>query len=83
LVNRVYFVDLEELTDVSNSVSSDQAATWSTTCNAAQETGVDRPWIAVSGNPAADGNLYQTVDDSEQCMGACEPDLGHAHQQKP
>ena len=33
--NRLYFADLQGLTDVSNSVSSDQGATWLTTCNAA------------------------------------------------
>ena len=75
-VNRLYFVDLQGLTDVSNSVSSDQGATWSTTCNAANATGVDRPWIATYGNPQSGGALYQTVDEVEQCIGACEPDLG-------
>jgi hypothetical protein len=75
-VNRLYFVDLQGLTDVSNSVSSDQGATWSTTCNAANATGVDRPWIATYGNPQSGGALYQTVDEAEQCIGACEPDLG-------
>ena len=75
-VNRLYFVDLQGLTDVSNSVSSDQGTTWSTTCNAANATGVDRPWIAAYGNPQSGGALYQTVDEVEQCIGACQPNLG-------
>lgn len=75
-VNRLYFVDLQGLTDVSNSVSSDQGATWSTTCNAANATGVDRPWITAFGDPQSGGALYQTVDEVEQCIGACDPDLG-------
>ena len=74
--NRLYFVDLQGLTDVSNSVSSDQGATWSTTCNAANDSGVDRPWIAAFGDPQAGGALYQTVDQTEECIGACLPDLG-------
>ena len=74
--NRLYFVDLQGLTDVSNSVSSDQGATWSTTCNAANATGVDRPWIAAFGDPQSGGALYQTVDEVEQCIGSCLPDLG-------
>src|SRR5437868_12259174 len=41
--NRLYFADLQGLTNVSNSVSSDQGATWLTTCNAANDVGVDRP----------------------------------------
>ena len=74
--NRIYFVDLQGLTDVSNSVSADQGATWSTTCNAANANGVDRPWIAAFGDPQAGGALYQTVDEVEQCIGSCLPNLG-------
>ena len=74
--NRLYFVDLQGLTDVSNSVSSDEGATWSTTCDAANDSGVDRPWIAAFGDPQAGGALYQTVDQVEQCIGACQPNLG-------
>jgi hypothetical protein len=74
--NRLYFVDLQGLTDVSNSVSSDQGATWSTTCDAANDTGVDRPWIAAFGDPQSGGALYQTVDEVEQCIGSCLPNLG-------
>ena len=36
--NRLYFVDLQGLTDVSNSASSDEGATWSTTRQAARFT---------------------------------------------
>ena len=75
-INRLYFVDLQGLTDVSNSVSSDQGATWSTTCDAANDTGVDRPWIAAFGDPQSGGALYQTVDEVEQCIGSCLPNLG-------
>jgi hypothetical protein len=75
-VNRLYFVDLQGLTDVSNSVSSDQGATWSTTCNAANATGVDRPWVTAFGDPQSGGALYQTVDQVGQCIGACLPHLG-------
>ena len=74
--NRLYFVDLQGLTDVSNSVSSDQGAVWLSTCNAANDVGVDRPWIATFGDPQNGGALYQTVDQIGQCIGACEQDLG-------
>src|SRR5438105_10903405 len=74
--NRLYFVDLQGLTDVSNSVSSDQGAVWLSTCNAANDVGVDRPWIATFGDPQNGGALYQTVDQIGQCIGACDPDLG-------
>jgi hypothetical protein len=74
--NRLYFGDLQGLTDVSNSVSTDQGATWLTTCNAANATGVDRPWIATFGDPQNGGALYQTVDQTGQCIGACDQLMG-------
>src|SRR5438132_355179 len=74
--NRLYFADLQGLTNVSNSVSSDQGATWLTTCNATNDVGVDRPWIATFKDPQNGGALYQTVDQIGQCVGACEQDLG-------
>jgi hypothetical protein len=74
--NRLYFVDLQGLTDVSNSVSADQGASWLSTCNAANATGVDRPWIAAFGDPQNGGALYQTVDQTGQCIGACDQSLG-------
>jgi hypothetical protein len=75
-LDNLYFVDLQGLTDVSNSVSSNQGTSWSTTCNAANDSGVDRPWIAAYGNPQSGGALYQTVDQVEECIGACDADLG-------
>src|SRR5207253_1724972 len=77
--DRLYFADLQGLTDISNSVSSDQGAHWLTTCNAANAAGVDRPWIATFGDPQdpqEPGALYQTVDQIGQCVGACDRDLG-------
>src|SRR4030081_3095415 len=59
---RLYFADLQGLTDVSNSASSDQGATWLSTCNAANAAVVDRPWIAAFADPQSSGALYQTVD---------------------
>ena len=70
-VNRFYFADLQGLTDVSNSISSDEGTTWLSTCNAANDTGVDRPWIAAFGDPQNGGALYQTVDETEQCVTPC------------
>lgn len=69
--NRLYYVDLQGLTDVSNSVSADQGATWLSTCNAANAVGVDRPWITTFGDPANGGALYQTVDEINQCITPC------------
>jgi hypothetical protein len=63
----LYFADLQGLTDVSDSVSVDGGNTFVTTCNSANDTGVDRPWLAVYGNPLDNGRVYMTVDDTEQC----------------
>lgn len=69
--NRLYFGDLQGLTDVSNSVSSDEGADWLSTCNAANAAGVNRPWIAAFGDPQNGGALYQTVDEVDQCTTGC------------
>jgi len=69
--NRLYFADLQGLTDVSNSASSDEGSTWLSTCNAADAVGVDRPWIAAFGDPQVGGALYQTVDEIAQCTTGC------------
>jgi hypothetical protein len=63
----LYFSDLQGLTDISDSVSVDGGNTYVTTCNAASATAVDRPWLAVYGNPLSNGREYMTVDDTEQC----------------
>jgi len=67
---------LQGLTNVSNSVSGDQGATWLTTCNAANDVGVDRPWIAAYGDPQNGGALYQVVDQVGQCVGVCDQNMG-------
>jgi hypothetical protein len=63
----LYFADLQGLTDVSDSVSVDGGNSFVTTCNSANDTAVDRPWLAAYGNPLSDGRVYMTVDDAEQC----------------
>jgi hypothetical protein len=66
----LYFADLQGLTNVSDSVSVDGGNTFLSTCNTANDAGVDRPWLAVSGNPLDGGREYMTVDD----VGQCDPD---------
>ncbi len=63
----LYFADLQGLTDVSDSVSVDGGNSFVTTCNSANDTAVDRPWLAAYGNPLSDGRVYMTVDEAEQC----------------
>lgn len=70
-VGNLYFVDLQGLTDVSASLSTDGGRTFTTTCNAANNTIVDRPWIATYGNPLTTGREYMTVDNVAQCTVNC------------
>lgn len=63
----LYFADLQGLTNVSDSVSTDGGKSFTTTCNTANALGVDRPWLAVFGNPLKKGREYMTVDDIESC----------------
>jgi hypothetical protein len=61
--NALYFSDLQGLTNISDSMSTDGGATWTTNCAGAPNTPDDRMWFAGTGT-AADGNLtlYQDYD---------------------
>jgi len=61
--NALYFSDLQGLTNISNSVSTDGGASWSTNCAGAPNTPDDRMWFAGTGS-LAKGNLvlYQDFD---------------------
>ena len=61
--NALYFSDLQGLTNISNSMSTDGGATFSTNCAGAPNTPDDRMWFAGTG-ASADHNLtlYQDYD---------------------
>src|SRR5438067_7294966 len=63
----LYFADLQGRTDVSDSVSVDVGNSFVSTCNSANDTGVDRPWLATYGDPLSTGREYMTVDEIAQC----------------
>ncbi|MHB1987411.1 MAG: hypothetical protein ACYCSF_05440 [Acidimicrobiales bacterium] len=67
----LYFTDLQGLTDVSGAVSTDAGRTFTATCNQANNTGVDRPWITTFGNPLTTGREYMAVDNVGQCTYEC------------
>ncbi len=61
--NALYFSDLQGLTNISNSVSTDGGATWSTNCAGAPNAPDDRMWFAGTGSLAGGNlNLYQDYD---------------------
>ena len=61
--NALYFSDLQGLTNITNSVSSDGGASWSTNCAGAPNTPDDRMWFAGTGSLAGGNlNLYQDFD---------------------
>jgi hypothetical protein len=67
----LYFSDLQGLTNVSDSVSTDGGNTFVTTCNTANDVGVDRPWLSTFGDPLTTGREYMTVDQVSQCIDNC------------
>ncbi len=62
--NALYFSDLQGLTNISDSVSTDGGATWSTNCAGAPANSPDdRMWFAGTGSLAGGNlNLYQDFD---------------------
>lgn len=61
--DNLFLSDLQNLTNLSNSVSKDQGASWKTTCIGAVNTPVDRMWYAVHGALGQPGFLvYEEYD---------------------
>lgn len=61
--NNLFLSDLQNLTNLSNSVSKDQGANWDTTCIGAVNTPVDRMWYAVQGSLGKPGfAIYEEYD---------------------
>ncbi len=61
--NALYFSDLQGLTNISNSKSTDGGAHWSTNCAGAPNTPDDRMWFTGTGSSAGGNlNLYQDYD---------------------
>jgi hypothetical protein len=59
----LFFSDLQNLTNLSNSVSTDHGATWSTSCSSVPNSPVDRMWYAVHGNLGdPDFAIYEEYD---------------------
>jgi hypothetical protein len=60
----IFFSDLQNLTNLSNSVSTDHGTTWQTSCASVPNSPVDRMWYAVHGNLGdPDFAIYEEYDD--------------------
>ena len=72
--NALYFSDLQGLTNISNSMSTDGGATWSTNCAGAPNTPDDRMWFTGMGS-SAKGNLvlYQDYDATNTGVNSSNP----------
>jgi hypothetical protein len=61
--NALYFSDLQGLTNISNSESTDGGASWTTNCAGAPNAPDDRMWFTGTGSSAGGNlNLYQDYD---------------------
>ncbi|HUE26048.1 MAG TPA: hypothetical protein VMP89_04690, partial [Solirubrobacteraceae bacterium] len=61
--NALYFSDLQGLTNISNSMSTDGGTSWTTNCAGAPNTPDDRMWFAGTGSSKGnDLHLYQDYD---------------------
>lgn len=60
----LFLSDLQNLSNLSNSVSTNQGATWATSCASVPNSPVDRMWYAVHGNLGdPDFAIYEEYDD--------------------
>ncbi len=59
----IFFSDLQNLSNLSNSVSTNQGATWTTNCLSVPNSPVDRMWYAIHGNLGdPDFAIYEEYD---------------------
>src|SRR5436305_816255 len=59
----LFFSDLQNLSNLSNSVSTDHGATWTTNCLSVPNSPVDRMWYAIHGNLGdPDFAIYEEYD---------------------
>lgn len=65
--DNLFLSDLQNLTNLSNSVTTNQGRTWRTTCLGAVNTPVDRMWYAVQGTLGKPGfAIYEEYDAVDQ-----------------
>jgi len=63
--NNIYFSDLQNLTNLTNGISTDNGKTFASSCASVPNTPVDRMWYAIDGTPATDpanGLIYEEYD---------------------
>ncbi|MHB8513151.1 MAG: hypothetical protein ACYDCC_13355 [Actinomycetota bacterium] len=66
----VFLSDLQNLTNLTNSVSTNQGATWTTSCSGAPNAPVDRMWYAVHGSLGdPDFRIYEEYDAVASAVG--------------
>ncbi len=68
-MDRLYFNDLQGLTNFSTSRSTDLGQTFQTDCTSTINTGVDRQWYAVDGDPLNGGHIFLAYDQVAQSTG--------------
>ncbi|MDQ1467315.1 MAG: hypothetical protein QOH10_1730, partial [Actinomycetota bacterium] len=73
--NAIYFSDLQGLTNISQSVSTDGGSTFTTNCAGVPNTPVDRMWFAATGSLAG-GNLRLYQDFDQAATGGDPTELG-------
>jgi hypothetical protein len=72
----IFFSDLQGLTNLSNSVSTDHAHTWTTNCLGAPNTPVDRMWYAHTGTLSGGNlNLYEEYDAVDSSLPSAQNQL--------
>jgi hypothetical protein len=67
--NNLYFSDLQGFSNLSQSVSSDGGATWTTNCSGVPNTATDRMWFAATGTLASNLRLYEDFDATNSSPG--------------
>jgi hypothetical protein len=75
--NNIYFSDLQNLSNLTNGISTDNGKTFLSSCASVPNSPVDRMWYAIDGTPATDpvnGLIYEEYD---AVLSSANPALGN------
>lgn len=75
--NNIYFSDLQNLTNLTNGISTDNGKTFLSSCLSVPNTPVDRMWYAIDGTPATDHTNGLIYEEYDAVLSSANPTLGN------
>jgi hypothetical protein len=75
--NNIYFSDLQNLSNLTNGISTDNGKTFVSSCLSVPNSPVDRMWYAIQGTPATDHTNGLIYEEYDAVLSSLNPALGN------